>query len=59
MDQYRCGRFAMIFEWDASKAKINLQKHKVSFEEAKTIFTDPFLLTYPDERHSQDGNGLY
>lgn len=42
-----------IFEWDARKSRINLDKHKVSFEEAQTIFTDPFLLTFPDDLHSE------
>jgi uncharacterized DUF497 family protein len=42
----------LIFEWDGSKAQINLRKHEVSFEEAKTLFNDPLLLTYPDEYHS-------
>jgi len=26
----------------------NLRKHKVGFDEGKTIFNDPFLLTFPD-----------
>ena len=43
----------IIFEWDAKKARINLEKHRVSFEEAQTIFADPFLVTFPDEFHSQ------
>jgi uncharacterized protein len=43
----------IIFEWDAKKATANLEKHKVSFEEAQTIFIDPFLVTFPDEFHSQ------
>ena len=43
----------IIFEWDARKARTNLEKHKVSFEEAQTIFVDPFLVTFPDEFHSQ------
>lgn len=42
-----------VFGWDESKANINLEKHKVSFDEAKTIFNDPFLLTFPDEEHSE------
>lgn len=42
----------IIFEWDARKAKTNLEKHKVSFEEAQTIFIDPLLVTFPDEFHS-------
>ena len=46
------------FDWDDAKAKINLVKHKVSFEEGKTIFKDPFLITYPDESHSDDEDRL-
>ena len=42
----------MIFEWDARKAKANLQKHKVSFEEAATVFLDPLAITYLDPDHS-------
>jgi len=46
------------FDWDDKKASINLAKHKVSFDEGKTIFNDPFLLTYPDELHSDKENRL-
>ena len=42
----------LAFEWDEVKAKSNLKKHKVSFEEGKTIFNDPFLFTFPDNVHS-------
>ena len=42
------------FEWDRHKAKANLEKHKISFEEATTIFTDPLLLTFPDPLHSDE-----
>ena len=41
----------LTFEWDEVKSKANLQKHKVSFEEGKTIFNDPFLSTFPDDKH--------
>ena len=44
----------LIFDWDEVKAKANLKKHKVSFEEGKTIFNDPFLFTFPDIEHSVD-----
>lgn len=44
----------LVFEWDENKAKANLQSHKISFDEAKTVFNDPSLLTFPDELHSQD-----
>ncbi len=40
------------FEWDIRKAKSNLHKHKISFEQATTIFRDPNLLSVPDEEHS-------
>jgi uncharacterized protein len=43
---------SLIFEWDANKARTNLNKHRVSFEEAKTLFNDPLLVTFPDERNS-------
>ena len=42
----------LSFEWDARKARANLKKHGVSFEEAKTIFNDPQALTFPDSEHS-------
>jgi uncharacterized protein len=38
----------LLFEWDEIKARENLKRHKVPFDEGKTIFNDPFLLTYPD-----------
>lgn len=40
-----------LFEWDAVKARENVRKHKVTFEEAVSVFIDPFLLTFPDEEH--------
>jgi uncharacterized DUF497 family protein len=43
----------LSFEWDESTAKSNLAKHGVSFEQASTIFGDPFSLTIPDPSHSQ------
>lgn len=42
----------LIFEWDRRKAASNVRKHKVSFEEAKTIFRDEKLFTFPDEENS-------
>jgi len=41
-----------IFEWDENKARANLKKHRVSFDEACTIFADPRLLTFVDDFHS-------
>ena len=42
------------FEWDDDKATANLRKHKVSFDEAKTVFADPFSITISDAGHSDD-----
>ena len=42
----------MIFEWDPVKARQNRRKHRVSFQEAATVFGDPLALTYPDPDHS-------
>jgi uncharacterized DUF497 family protein len=44
----------LVFEWDAHKARVNESKHRVSFAEAKTLFNDPFLLTFQDEYHSEN-----
>jgi uncharacterized protein len=41
-----------VFEWDESKARSNFEKHKISFDEASTIFTDPLLITFVDNFHS-------
>ena len=41
------------FEWDDDKAKSNLAKHGVGFEEAATVFADPLSWTIPDPAHSQ------
>jgi len=38
----------VTFEWDEVKARENFRKHGVAFDEGKTIFSDPFLLTFPD-----------
>lgn len=42
----------MQFEWDPKKAKNNLKKHGVSFDEAVTAFYDPFSATFDDPDHS-------
>lgn len=40
------------FDWDLKKAKSNLLKHRVSFEEATTVFSDPLAKIFDDHRHS-------
>jgi len=42
----------VIYEWNSGKAAANLKKHKVSFTEGTSVFTDPFALTFDDPAHS-------
>jgi hypothetical protein len=42
------------FEWDAAKAKENVKKHGVAFEEAVTVFADPLANIFGDPDHSND-----
>lgn len=42
----------MQFEWDRGKARWNLRKHRVSFDEAVTAFYDPLSATVDDPDHS-------
>ena len=42
----------LVFDWDENKARHKRMIHKVSFDEARTVFNDPFLITFPDEYHS-------
>ena len=44
----------IIFEWDKTKSELNKKKHKVSFEEAKTVFFDEEALLIDDPDHSED-----
>ena len=41
------------FVWNDVKAVINVQKHGVSFDEAKTVFDDPEALLIADPDHSE------
>src|SRR4051812_42248606 len=42
------------FEWDRAKAAENLRKHGVSFEEARTVYSDIFAIESFDRQHSLD-----
>ena len=46
----------MEFEWDPDKERLNLKKHQMGFDEAKTVFGDPLELTVQDPTHSFDEN---
>ena len=43
----------ILFEWDEAKAASNITKHKVSFEEAKSVFFDEFAIQFLDVENSQ------
>jgi uncharacterized DUF497 family protein len=44
---------AIDFEWDANKAASNLTKHRVTFEQATSVFLDALALTVFDDAHSE------
>ncbi|MEG4580104.1 BrnT family toxin [Microcoleus sp. MON1_C5] len=44
----------MKFEWDQNKAAVNLSKHGISFEEARTVFDDPLYVDFYDPDHSDE-----
>lgn len=48
----------MQFEWNPTKAALNLKNHKVSFNEAATVFSDPLGVTVPDPDHSDEEDRL-
>ena len=48
----------MHIEGDAAKAAHNLRKHRVSFEEASSVFYDPLAVTGADPEHSEEEERL-
>jgi uncharacterized DUF497 family protein len=49
---------SLAFEWDEDKAKQNVKKHGVWFEEASTVFGDPLARTIHDPLHSGEEDGF-
>lgn len=47
------GGYRYEFEWDPDKAKANLRKHGVAFEQAAAVFVDPRALSIFDAEHSE------
>ncbi len=45
---------SLKFEWHPHKATRNKRKHRVSFEEASTVFADPLSATVFDPDHSDE-----
>ena len=46
----------MKFEWDRQKARANFSTHRISFEEALTVFADPLGRIHADPDHSSSEN---
>ena len=44
----------IAFEWDIDKARANVGKHGVTFEEARSCFYDPRQIVFYDPDHSDD-----
>ena len=44
----------MEFEWDPAKAALNLRNHRVSFDEATSVFGDLLGVTVSDPDHSTE-----
>ena len=42
------------FQWDEDKNRENVRKHKVSFDEAQTVFLDENAIRFFDPDHSED-----
>jgi hypothetical protein len=43
----------LTFEWHPAKAQANLQKHGLSFQDARAVFSDPLARILPDDWHSE------
>lgn len=50
--------YEMKFSWNNKKASLNKKKHKVSFEEASTVFFDPLAKLATDPDHSKGENRM-
>ena len=46
----------LSFEWDEHKNKLNIAKHQVSFDEARTVFSDTNARIIDDPDHSDEEN---
>jgi uncharacterized protein len=46
----------VTYEWDPVKAAANARKHRITFEEAASVFLDPAAVTFWDPDHSDEEN---
>ena len=45
---------SLVFEWDSRKAQSNYAKHRISFAEAASVFSNPLARIFADQEHSAD-----
>ncbi len=50
---YNVGIQEIRFAWDPKKARANLDKHGVAFEEARSVFYDEHAVEFYDDKHSE------
>ena len=48
------GKERLSFDWDTGKSLANKRKHRISFEEAQTVFYDEEALLRDDPDHSDN-----
>jgi uncharacterized DUF497 family protein len=51
---YNQGDNMRDYEWDPHKAKLNLQKHRISFTDAVTVFGDEYAITIEDDHPEEN-----
>ena len=44
----------LTFEWNYRKAASNQDKHRITFEEATSVFNDPLAVIFDDKEHSTE-----
>ncbi len=47
------------FEWNQTKARSNLKKHGISFEEALSVFYDEYAIQFYDDGNSELGEARF
>jgi uncharacterized protein len=47
------------FEWDDEKAARNVAKHKITFDMARDVFSDPYFIDWQDERFDDFGEDRF
>jgi hypothetical protein len=49
----------LVFDWDERKAKANLKRHGISFDQAGEVFEDPFCVIEPNYHYEDENEARY